>query len=58
VVNFASSMVPRYLRRSESISAWAAFAYLRASPKEMSPRSWRSCSARAPRSSRRRCSLN
>lgn len=29
VVNFASSMVPRYLRRSESISAWAAFAYLK-----------------------------
>lgn len=28
-VNFASSMVPRYLRRSESISAWAAFAYLK-----------------------------
>ncbi|MGC8465052.1 MAG: transposase [Acidimicrobiales bacterium] len=29
VVNFASSMVPRYLRRSESISAWAAYAYLK-----------------------------
>jgi putative transposase len=29
VVNFSSSMVPRYLRRSESISAWAAFAYLK-----------------------------
>ena len=29
VVNFASSMVPKYLRRSESISAWAAFAYLK-----------------------------
>jgi transposase-like protein len=28
-VNFASSMVPRYLRRSESISAWAAYAYLK-----------------------------
>jgi putative transposase len=29
VVNFASSMVPKYLRRSQSISAWAAFAYLK-----------------------------
>ena len=29
VVNFASSMIPKYLRRSQSISAWAAFAYLR-----------------------------
>ena len=29
VVNFASSMVPRYLRRSKSISAWAAYAYLK-----------------------------
>jgi transposase-like protein len=29
VVNFASSMIPRYLRRSESISAWAAYAYLK-----------------------------
>ncbi len=29
VVNFASSMVPKYLRRSESVSAWAAFAYLK-----------------------------
>ena len=29
VVNFASSMVPKYLRRSASISAWAAFAYLK-----------------------------
>jgi len=24
VVNFASSMVPKYLRRSQSVSAWAA----------------------------------
>ena len=29
VVNFASSMVPKYLRRSASISAWAVFAYLK-----------------------------
>ncbi len=29
VVNFASSMVPRYLRRSQSISAWAAYSYLK-----------------------------
>ena len=29
VVNFASSMVPKYLRRSQSISAWAAYAYLK-----------------------------
>jgi len=29
VVNFASSMIPRYLRRSLSISAWAAYAYLK-----------------------------
>jgi transposase-like protein len=29
VVNFASSMVPRYLRRSHSISTWAAYAYLK-----------------------------
>lgn len=29
VVNFASSMVPKYLRRSQSVSAWAAFAYLK-----------------------------
>ncbi|MCU1362429.1 MAG: putative transposase, mutator type [Acidimicrobiaceae bacterium] len=28
-VNFASSMIPRYLRRSQSISAWAAYAYLK-----------------------------
>jgi len=28
-VNFASSMIPRYLRRSLSISAWAAYAYLK-----------------------------
>ena len=28
-MNFASSMIPRYLRRSESISAWAAYAYLK-----------------------------
>jgi putative transposase len=28
-VNFASSMVPKYLRRSTSIDAWAAFAYLK-----------------------------
>ena len=28
-VNFASSMIPRYLRRSVSISAWAAYAYLK-----------------------------
>ena len=28
-VSFASSMIPKYLRRSASISAWAAFAYLK-----------------------------
>ena len=28
-VNFASTMVPRYLRRSASIDAWACYAYLR-----------------------------
>jgi putative transposase len=28
-VTFASSMVPKYLRRSTSIDAWAAFAYLK-----------------------------
>ncbi len=28
-VSFASSMIPKYLRRSTSISAWAAFAYLK-----------------------------
>jgi hypothetical protein len=28
-INFASSMIPRYLRRSLSISAWAAYAYLK-----------------------------
>ncbi len=28
-VNFESSMVPKYLRRSSSISAWAAYAYLK-----------------------------
>jgi putative transposase len=28
-VSFASSMIPKYLRRSVSISAWAAFAYLK-----------------------------
>jgi putative transposase len=27
-VNFASTMVPRYLRRSASIDAWACYAYL------------------------------
>jgi putative transposase len=29
LVNFASSMIPRYLRPSQSISAWAAYAYLK-----------------------------
>jgi transposase-like protein len=28
-VNFTSSMIPKYLRRSTSIDAWAAFAYLK-----------------------------
>ena len=28
-VTFASSMIPKYLRRSTSISAWASFAYLK-----------------------------
>ncbi len=28
-VNFASTMIPRYLRRSASIDAWACYAYLR-----------------------------
>jgi len=28
-VNFASSMIPKYLRRSSSISAWASYAYLK-----------------------------
>jgi putative transposase len=28
-VSFASSMIPKYLRRSSSISAWAAYAYLK-----------------------------
>ena len=28
-VNFTSTLVPRYLRRSKSISAWAAYAYLK-----------------------------
>ncbi len=28
-LNFASSMVPKYLRRSASIDAWACYAYLR-----------------------------
>jgi putative transposase len=28
-VNFTSSMIPKYLRRSSSISAWAAYAYLK-----------------------------
>ncbi|MHB2028722.1 MAG: IS256 family transposase [Acidimicrobiales bacterium] len=28
-VNFTSSMVPKYLRRSTSIAAWAAYAYLK-----------------------------
>jgi putative transposase len=28
-VSFASSMIPRYLRRSSSVSAWAAYAYLK-----------------------------
>jgi putative transposase len=27
--SFASSMIPKYLRRSSAISAWAAFAYLK-----------------------------
>jgi putative transposase len=27
--SFASSMIPKYLRRSSSISAWAAYAYLK-----------------------------
>ena len=29
VVNFTSTLVPKYLRRSESVSAWAAYAYLK-----------------------------
>ena len=28
-VNFTSTLVPKYLRRSSSISAWAAYAYLK-----------------------------
>ncbi len=28
-VNFTSTLIPRYLRRSKSISAWAAYAYLK-----------------------------
>ena len=28
-VNFSSTLVPKYLRRSKSISAWAAYAYLK-----------------------------
>ncbi len=28
-VSFASSMIPKYLKRSSSISAWAAYAYLK-----------------------------
>ncbi len=28
-VNFTSTLVPKYLRRSKSISAWAAYAYLK-----------------------------
>lgn len=28
-VNFMSTLIPRYLRRSKSISAWAAYAYLK-----------------------------
>ncbi len=29
VVNFTSTLIPKYLRRSKSISAWAAYAYLK-----------------------------
>ncbi len=28
-VNFTSTLIPKYLRRSSSISAWAAYAYLK-----------------------------
>ena len=28
-VNFTSTLVPKYLRRSKSVSAWAAYAYLK-----------------------------
>ncbi|MDA8372699.1 MAG: transposase, partial [Actinomycetota bacterium] len=28
-VNFTSALVPKYLRRSKSVSAWAAYAYLK-----------------------------
>jgi putative transposase len=28
-MSFTSSMIPKYLRRSSSISAWAAYAYLK-----------------------------
>lgn len=28
-VNFTSTLIPKYLRRSKSISAWAAYAYLK-----------------------------
>ena len=35
-VNFTSTLVPRYLKRSKSISAWAAYAYLKgASDRDM-----------------------
>ena len=27
-VNFTSTLVPKYLRRSKSVSAWAAYAYI------------------------------
>lgn len=29
MVNFASTLIPKYLRRLKSISAWAAYAYLK-----------------------------
>ncbi|EQD78441.1 transposase, mutator type, partial [mine drainage metagenome] len=28
-VNFTSTLIPKYLRRSKSVSAWAAYAYLK-----------------------------
>ena len=28
-VNFSSTLIPKYLRRSKSVSAWAAYAYLK-----------------------------
>jgi len=57
-VNFDSSMIPRYLRRSLSISARTACAYLKGTSERVVASVLEVALVRARRSSRLRCSVN